>query len=501
MTASTNITASMLYDLVQCPHRPIMDLFADGKQRDDISLFVQLLWEKGALFEKEVIDGLSIKFLDLSIYSLDEKERLTEEAMRRGEELIYGGRISHGDLLGDPDLLRKTSGGYIAGDIKSGAGEEGREDLKKPKKHYGVQVALYTDILEQKGLSAGRRAFIWDIHGEEVEYDLEEPIGVRTPTTLWQQYENALALARGIADSSETTLPANYSGCKLCYWRSACLKDLETNDDLTLIPELGRAKRDVMMDQVPTIGDLAASDVERFFEGKKTVFPGIGPDTLRKFHMRANLLTEKTPSPFLRAPVSLPMSRKELFFDIEVDPFNDFCYLHGFVVREDGDTKNQAYLAFFADGTESEDEKRAFADALEFIRGHQPCAIYYYSKYERTIWRKLQGKYPDVCSTDDIEELFDPSVAIDLYSDVVKTATEWPTRDHSIKTLAKYLGFNWRDVDPSGAASIEWFHRYVETGDTTIRTRILEYNEDDCIATCVLLDGIRNLTLDEPSEV
>ena len=43
------------------------------------------------------------------------------------------------------------------------------------------------------------------------------------------------------------------------------------------------------------------------------------------------------------------------------------------------------------------------------------------------------------------------------------------------------------------AASIEWFHRWVETGDKDIRQRILDYNEDDCRATRVLLDGIRQL--------
>ncbi|MEZ4275185.1 MAG: ribonuclease H-like domain-containing protein [Nitrospirales bacterium] len=48
---------------------------------------------------------------------------------------------------------------------------------------------------------------------------------------------------------------------------------------------------------------------------------------------------------------------------------------------------------------------------------------------------------------------------------------------------------------PSGAASIEWFHRWVESGDRTIRQRILDYNEDDCRATRVLLDGIRRLPL------
>jgi predicted RecB family nuclease len=40
---------------------------------------------------------------------------------------------------------------------------------------------------------------------------------------------------------------------------------------------------------------------------------------------------------------------------------------------------------------------------------------------------------------------------------VVLKATEWPTRDFSVESLVKYLGFEWRDKHPSGAASIEWF--------------------------------------------
>ena len=83
--------------------------------------------------------------------------------------------------------------------------------------------------------------------------------------------------------------------------------------------------------------------------------------------------------------------------------------------------------------------------------------------------------------------------APDLYLDVVKPATEWPTNDQSIKTLAKYLGFAWRDNNPSGAASIEWFDQWVRTRDPEIRQRILDYNEDDCKATRVLLDGVRSL--------
>src|ERR1700690_1436253 len=110
------ITASMLYDLVQCPHRVAMDLFGSPVDKDQISPFVQLLWDRGSLYEKEVIAGLKLPFTDLSRFTEDEKERETYAAMKRGDALIYSGRICADGLVGIPDLLRKETGGYIAGD-------------------------------------------------------------------------------------------------------------------------------------------------------------------------------------------------------------------------------------------------------------------------------------------------------------------------------------------------------------------------------------------------
>jgi predicted RecB family nuclease len=121
--------------------------------------------------------------------------------------------------------------------------------------------------------------------------------------------------------------------------------------------------------------------------------------------------------------------------------------------------------------------------------------IYFYSPYERTYWRKLRERYPDVCSQEELESLFTPARSVDLYTDVIRKATEWPTRDYSIKTLATFLGFKWRDKHPSGAASIEWFHRWADGSGSAVRRRILDYYEDDCRATRVLLDGICNLTV------
>ncbi len=499
MMAGSAITASMLYSLVSCPHRVTMDLFEDPAKRDPVNAFVELLWERGSAVERERIAGLDLHFVDLQAASRDDKERQTRAAMAAGASLIYGGRITASDLVGEPDLLRKEGGGYVPGDIKSGAGKEAgtsedNEAEGKLKKTYAVQLALYVDILEQVGLSAGRRGFIWDVHGEEITYDLTAARGVRNPESLWAFYQAQLATVRGIVAHTATTLPAYASGtCSLCHWYSTCLQAVKDADDLTLIAELGRTKRDAMIDDIKTVAELASINPEAFMRGKKTAFAGVGPDSLMKFQARAKLLSTPGAKPYLKEPVALPAFELELFFDIEVDPMRDLCYLHDFIERRDRDNGTEKFYGFFTPDTTPAAEADAFAEAMAYMRQSQPCAIFYYSKYERTLYRKLQAKYPHVCSAAEIEALFDPATTVDLYFDVVKRATEWPTNNFSIKTLAKYLGFQWRDTHPSGAASIQWFDEWVKTGSPETKQRILDYNEDDCRATRVVLDGIRAL--------
>ncbi|MGY4330223.1 putative RecB family nuclease [Bradyrhizobium sp. LB7.2] len=485
------ITASVLYNWVECPQRVANDAYCDPSARDEISPFVRMLWERGTLFERETVTALRQPFVDLSDVREPDRERLTLIAMAKGEPLIYGGSIRAGDLFGKPDLIRKEPDGYVPGDIKSGRGKEGGDERHegRPKRHYAVQLALYVDILERCGFSDGRRAFVLDIRGDQIVYDFGDPPG----RDLWRGYEKALAEARSILAREKVPRAAYSSACKLCHWYHFCVRELTAADDLTLIPGLRRSDRDALIEQVPTIASFASINPERFIKRGRTEFRGMGADRFRALQARAAMLKAPFPRPYLRQPISLGYFSTELFFDIEVDPLRDVCYLHGCVERKYGDNETERYVAFFADEATPAAERRAFAAALDYFAARPAAGIYYYSKYERTIYRKLQEKYPDLCTREDVEQLFAPDRAVDLYADVVLKATEWPTRDHSIKTLARYLGFAWRDTHPSGAASVEWADRWWRERNPSIRQRILDYNEDDCRATRILLDGIRNL--------
>jgi predicted RecB family nuclease len=486
-----------------------MDAFGDPAKREEPNAFVKLLWERGTLFERETIAALDQPFTDLSAVSLEAREDATRDAMARGDALIYHGRIRIDGLLGEPDLLRREATDpqgqalYSAIDIKSGRGEEGESEGDsedeaepgKPKKHYGVQVALYTDILIRLERSAGRYAYIWDIDGKETRYDLDQPLGKRTPA-LWPIYLDARKGVEAALSNPHTTRAAASSECSLCVWRSACHTWLKQERDLSLLPWVGRKTRDSLMTKFATLEELAGANIETHIDRTKAL-PGIGAESLRKFHARAILATTKDAKPYLKKAAVLPAADTELFFDIETFPMKDFCYLHGFVVRLNGDVSTERFYSFFAEGLSADAERSAFQAAWLFMHGHASAAVYVYSSFERTTYKKLAEKYPEVCSVAEVEAFFAGSLVKDLYTDVVRSGSEWPTMSFSIKSIAKFLGFEWRDTHPSGAASIEWFHRYSQTKDPELRQRILDYNEDDCRAMRVLVDSIKQLEVRE----
>lgn len=487
------ITATQLYNFTQCPHRVYADVFIDPALKDPPNAFVELLWSQGVTHEADIVRNLGVT-ADISVFPFADREKETRAAIARGEKLIYQGCLRSGDLIGMPDLLERKGQGYIPGDIKSGAGLEGDETDGKLKKHYAAQLAHYANILEQEGLGAGHETFIIDKSGSRVPYMLDEPQGKRNAETWWNAYQRAIAQVRALLNQKTQTLPALGASCKLCTWYTHCKREVMTRDDLTQIAELGRSKRDAMLHSIPTVAALASCDPQIFFQGTKTEFPGIGQNTLVKFHERAKLLTTPGATPYLKTSVQLPVAEKEVYFDIEADPMRDIVYLHGFVERLHGQPQTARFVPCFAEDADPVGEEAAFQAAWDYLSERiRDSVIYYYSSYEKTAYRKLAEKFPTVCSVDDVDDLFGQTQMVDLYTKIIKPCTEWPTFDQSIKTLAVYLGFHWRDTNPSGAASIEWYNQWIETGDPAIKQRILDYNEDDCLATGVVVDGIKEL--------
>src|SRR5689334_13004903 len=107
------ITASMLYNLDQCPQRMSLDLFGDPSKKDKENPFIALLWERGTKYEEQVVAGLRPGFENMRLVSPADRFAATMALMKAHAPLIYGGRIEAGDLVGEPDLLRFENGAYV----------------------------------------------------------------------------------------------------------------------------------------------------------------------------------------------------------------------------------------------------------------------------------------------------------------------------------------------------------------------------------------------------
>ncbi len=504
-----NITASKLYDYIQCPHKVWRDIHGPQEEKiQETNPFVKLLWEKGVKHEEKIISGLG-DFLDLKEGSIDTRFHKTVQAMKNKTPMIYQGVLKNENLLGIPDILKiLPDNTYIPIDIKSGMGFEGADeetgDEGKPKKHYAVQLCLYNDLLKKLGFAKHNHGKIIDINSEEVEYDLIAAMGAKTKETWWELYEQIKAEVDLLMKNKQRNKPAMAPGiCKLCVWYKSCKKWCEETNDLTNVFKLGRSVRDRINKDlgIENIDDFLGIDVAEVMEqkerekksGNKYFLLRIAEKSLQKSIDRAKILYQIR-KPVIYEPIDLPQVSYELFFDIEDDPTQDFVYLHG--VYERNGIKER-FINFTATELLAEAEKDVWQKFWEYINSlpQDDYAVYYYSPHEKTTYKKLQKRYPDVISMESVEKFFDNPNVIDLYQ-IIQSKTDWPVGSYSLKALATYLGFKWRDESPSGALSIQWFNKYLESKDENILKRILEYNEDDCKATMVLKDKLVELSND-----
>jgi uncharacterized protein len=500
-----SISATDAYNHTICPTRPWLDVRGDPDRRDPASEFAEMLWAHGLNHEAAIATVVG-PFTDLSKLPKAARPQATLEAMRRGDHLIYQGRLVTDGRIGEPDFLERTANGkYRPMDAKAGAGLEGEDDeVGRLKKPYAVQLAHYYAQLEELGFAdSSREAAVVDGGKVRVPYPLDDLTSVRSNATWMQFYQGVAVALRESLGQASPPRPALSATCKQCHWCTFCKEQVIASDDLSRIAELGRSKRDVMVGSFGTVADLAAGNVDAYMNGpKKTVFRGIGPDTLRKFHARAVLLSTPGARPYLKADPALPVARRDILFDIEADPLRNggFVYLHGCVERLSGIQASARFKPFVTPDISGEAEQEAFRGCWEYLKGCLPdSVIYYYAPYEKVSYRKLADRYPTVCSVEDVDEFFANPNVIDLYA-VIRRCTEWPVSDMSVKTIAKHCEFNWRDSNPSGAASIQWFHDWVKTGDQAILDRITAYNEDDCLAMGVVLDGVRQMCRDSMPE-
>ncbi|MBD3249010.1 TM0106 family RecB-like putative nuclease [Candidatus Woesearchaeota archaeon] len=453
------ITATHFYNYTRCPRKVYLDFFGDAEKKLPHSEFMLSRFRIGREHEKDV--AKNIKYVAPEKTAKDEEKfRQTVKFMEQGASIIFQGVLIDKDFIGRPDILIKVPGQSRLGDYHYEA-----IDIKvavHAKKQYIMQIMFYSSMLQK--IQEKMPEFTYLILNNKSKklhtYD------------YMNQYAEALVEIKNIASGCEAEVHI-CSECGECPWRDVCLEKAEKEKDISLIYNLGRKSKELLIENnIDNFEKAADMDVDLLKNIK-----GLGEASLRRWKTQSRALIDKKTIKI--GNPNLPKAKTEIYFDIEGEPDIDIEYLFGLWTEGE-------YIYFLAKSPE--EEKKAWKGFIDFFKDKEDFKIYHYAPYEKNALKKLRKKYG--CDEETYRKI--TNNMIDLFSVVKKTAV-LPLYSYSIKDIAKHLGFEWSEKDASGGQSTIWFTRWLAEKDPALIDTILQYNKDDVLATEKVKEWLQDL--------
>lgn len=262
--------------------------------------------------------------------------------------------------------------------------------------------------------------------------------------------------------------------CTICEFSETCRTKLIEQDDLSLLG--GLRPKDVLKHKnrgIFTVLQLSYTYKPR--RKRKS------SKTLYQYEAALKALAIREQQTYLKDIPKLLTSNVTVYLDFEGLPDDGYIYLIGVLINEN-DVETQ--MSFWGDS--QIDEETIFVQLFETISRFDHAIFYHYGSYEvrmlRQFNKKSSGRYDPI-----IQRLLDQSVNIlSFFTSIVYP----PTYTNGLKEIAQSLGFRWSRPDASGIQSIVWRKKWESTHTADYKTRLLDYNAEDChalkVVTCWL---------------
>jgi DNA-directed RNA polymerase subunit RPC12/RpoP len=269
--------------------------------------------------------------------------------------------------------------------------------------------------------------------------------------------------------------------CDICEFKQLCRAKAVEADNLTLLSGM-------------TSKEMAHHNSKGIFSVKQLsyTFRSRRPAKRQKqqfhhnFALQALALREKKVH-VLGDPI-LTLPRTQVYLDIEGLPDRRTYYLIGVLIVTG---QSQQYHHFWADNESG--QIKIFAQLAALLAEKTDWSLFHYGNYEVNALRRLISRVPDPCR-DSLRVILTKSTNI---LSIVSSHVYFPTTSNSLKEIAGYLGFRWTSVGASGLESIVWREQWEEVPEEALKSKLLEYNRDDCLALRTVTEFIASITASE----
>lgn len=382
-----------------------------------------------------------------------------------GGDVLLGVPLKFYDLAAEVDVLTKVDRDSSLGNYSyEPISIVGTHRITKEQKLAILFVGYLLGQLQNKLPAAGK------IVGSDGQ---SHKIGMESSDRILMPIIEALRQWTSITPASPPPVILN-KYCPICQFQKSCFEQAEKADDLSL---LNRVTPKIIR-QYHKKGIFTVTQLSYVFKPKRSRKRRAKAPVSFKVELQA--LALRTGKTYIQELPTLHRREVELFLDFEGIPDQNFHYLIGLLINEQG---NHNYHAFWANS--QEDEQRIWLEALAKISQYPDVPIYHYGSYEPRAIDELAKKYQTDC-----EALKNRLINLNtcIYGKVY-----FPSRSNSLKDLGRFVGASWTEPLSSGLQSLVWRHYWEETQDNQYQEILITYNREDCEALWLLAEELTKI--------
>jgi uncharacterized protein len=371
-----------------------------------------------------------------------------------------------GTRLATPALVWWEQGELVVCEIRLALRPEVRRDLALQMAHHAAVIAEATGHAVSRTRVVNGRGELRDV----------------TPESLGRWEAAAARAAALLGDAPEPRTLQGHSFCQDCAFYEHCWDAAEAERRVEVLPGLPRAAAALLAERGITTFDALAAAGPGVFDG--TPFER----DAGRFAAQARAHANGTPA--WRGDPGLPRNRTPIWMDLEGAAMGEASehpiYLWGLAVEPAAPGESPRPESIFADlgpGGDRRGWDRFVARAEAILRDH-PDALWVHWQDAEPMWvRRYVARFGAPAAL--AGHWASPGAFLDLYR-VLDRSVRLPLRSYSVKWVAPFAGFEWRNPESGSEWSLVQFQRVLDSQDPAERERLLgeiaEYNADDLLA-------------------
>lgn len=247
------------------------------------------------------------------------------------------------------------------------------------------------------------------------------------------------------------------SQCRFCTVKEHCHSELLKHNNLLVVPAVSsKIIEDFREMEIDPVEIVKSNQIDKFNEQYKKPLYNIMSIVYNKVYKISD--------------IAIPDNY--IIFDVETYVKRDFLF--GYLI--DGQYKPFVF--------HKRNDKRA-EEMVNFLYESDRYLVHYDSHDVKALMN-FAKLYPE--HKNKIEHILKKT--FDVFELIIKNYSI-PVTSYSLKDISKYFGFEWR-TNLNGYAVIIEYQRYLK-GEEEIMKKILDYNEDDCRSTEVVIEKLRKI--------